>query len=288
MDASQLLTSSLSHLQSERESATLQLEHFQQSNPNQYLLSLSLTLADPNAQPHIRNAAGLAIKNSLSARESNRQDEYASRWRSLEDSTRDQLRRDALATLAADQKLPRNVAGQVIAAVAALDLPAGQWGNLIAQLLERAGHPDNPGMRQATLQAIGYICESIVRVFSFRFTPPIDSSPIRNRFAFIPRTDLCSFPPCQKPEVLATQSNEILTAVVQGARKEEPRFVYSYLLFGSPPMLILVCSPSSSHTSPVSKFSLQLSTLCTTLLSSSRKIFRGRLVFYLQYSLSCY
>lgn len=35
----------------------------------------------------------------------------------------------------------------------------------------------------------------------------------------------------QKPEILAAQSNEILTAVVQGARKEETRSVAPSVLF---------------------------------------------------------
>jgi importin subunit beta-1 len=167
MDASALLAATLSPNAAERENATAQLTHFLSSNPSQYLVSLSHSLADNSAPSHIRNAAGLAIKNSLSARETARQDEYANRWKSLDLSTRDQLKVDALATLAASDKGARNVSGQVVSAIAAIELPAGLWAGLIAQLLEFVGQSDNPGLRQATLQAIGYICESIVR-FSHR------------------------------------------------------------------------------------------------------------------------
>lgn len=165
MDASLLLSATLSPDQATRENATQQLAHVLGTNPAQYIQSLSHALADPGTQSHIRNAAGLAIKNSLSARESARQEEYANRWKSLDQDTREKLKADAIATLAAQDKGARNVAGQVVAAVAAIELPAGLWNTLIAQLLELVGRADNSDLRQAALQAIGYICEGIVSPF---------------------------------------------------------------------------------------------------------------------------
>lgn len=76
-------------------------------------------------------------------------------------------------------------AAQVVSAVAAIELPVDQWPELIGQLLEFVGNQENTGLRVATLQTIGYICEVVT------------------------------------PQVLSARSNEILTAVVQGARKEE-------------------------------------------------------------------
>lgn len=161
-NASELLQASLSPLQTERENATAQLTQFLASNPSQYLISLSNSLVNNATPSHIRNAAGLAIKNTLSARESSRQEEYALRWKALDSQTREKLKADALASLAATDRGARNVAGQVVAAIATIELPAGLWNDLIANLLELVGHSDNTGLRQATLQAIGYICESIV------------------------------------------------------------------------------------------------------------------------------
>ena len=162
MDANAVLSATLSPNQQERQAATEQLTQFLSSNPSAYLLALSHALSDPASPSHIRNAAGLAIKNALSARESQRQEEYANRWTSLDSATREKLKHDALATLDAADRGARNVSGQVIAAIAAVELPAGLWNNLIAQLLELAGRGDNPNLRQATLQTIGYICEGIV------------------------------------------------------------------------------------------------------------------------------
>lgn len=206
-NASELLQASLSPLQTERENATAQLTQFLTSNPSQYLISLSNSLVNNATPSHIRNAAGLAIKNTLSARESSRQEEYALRWKALDSQTREKLKADALASLAATDRGARNVAGQVVAAIATIELPAGLWNGLIANLLELVGHSDNTGLRQATLQAIGYICESIVSC-----THILQDSSLRCVTG-------------QKPEVLAAQSNEILTAVVSGARKEETRYV---------------------------------------------------------------
>lgn len=57
-------------------------------------------------------------------------------------------------------------------------------------------------LRVATLQTIGYICETIVRS-SIRCLQDIA------QYVY------------QKPEILAVKANEILTAVIHGARKEE-------------------------------------------------------------------
>ena len=168
MDVNAVLAATLSPAQHEREAATAQLQSLLASNPSAYLVSLSHALAAESTPSHIRNAAGLAIKNALTAREAARQEEYASRWKSLDPATREQLKQEALATLAASDRGARNVSGQVVAAIAAVELPAGMWSGLIGQLLELASRADNAHLRQATLQTIGYICEGIVS----RAAPP--------------------------------------------------------------------------------------------------------------------
>lgn len=164
MDATAVLAATLSPNHQEREAATSQLAQFLSSNPAAYLNALADTLASDQAPSHIRNAAGLAIKNALSAREAPRQEEYANRWKNLDAATRDKLKQGALSTLAAADRGARNVSAQVVAAIAAVELPAGMWSGLIGQLLELASRNDNPMLRQATLQTIGYICEAIVRI----------------------------------------------------------------------------------------------------------------------------
>lgn len=56
-----------------------------------------------------------------------------------------------------------NFASQVVAAIAAVELPVNQWGDLIEVLLSFVNNQTNINVRIATLQTIGYICEVIVR-----------------------------------------------------------------------------------------------------------------------------
>lgn len=101
------------------------------------------------------------------------------------------------------------VAAQFIAAIAAIELPVGQWNDVIEILLGFMNSQGNIQLRVATLQAIGYICESIASS-DYLIWGSISDSPI------------------QKPELLAARSNQILTAVIHGARKEEPSAEVQY------------------------------------------------------------
>lgn len=53
------------------------------------------------------------------------------------------------------------VAAQAIAAVASIELPTQQWPDLIKGLLQNVSTGQTT-TKQASLQAIGFICESIV------------------------------------------------------------------------------------------------------------------------------
>jgi importin subunit beta-1 len=159
----QLLASTLSPNAQDRSTATDQLELFSSTAFADYVQALSNELANAATAPHIRNAAGLAIKNSLTAKDATTRDLYAARWSTVPDSTRQSVKQTALSALSSPDRAVRSVAGQVVAAVAALELPRAAWPNLIAELLALSTQSDNAPLRQAALQTIGFICESIVR-----------------------------------------------------------------------------------------------------------------------------
>ena len=98
-----------------------------------------------------------------------------------------QVKLNALATLDSSSTQAGNAAAQFIAAVAAIELPRNQWLDLMPQLVRNVGEGSVP-LKQSSLTTIGYICES-------------DDEELRSS--------------------LNQHSNAILTAVVQGARKEE-------------------------------------------------------------------
>ncbi|POW10489.1 hypothetical protein PSHT_08738 [Puccinia striiformis] len=63
--------------------------------------------------------------------------------------------------VADEQSAVRQVSGQAIAAIGAVELPLGMWPGLIGQLLQIINNAEGGvPIRQATLQAIGYLCES--------------------------------------------------------------------------------------------------------------------------------
>ena len=79
----------------------------------------------------------------------------------------------------------RDVAAQVVAATATIELPKGQWLEVIEALVKNVTSTASNELKQSSLKVLGYICEEI------------------------------------DPDVLESQSNLILTAVIQGMRKEE-------------------------------------------------------------------
>lgn len=95
-------------------------------------------------------------------------DELANRWLALNPESRDKAKHDALTALSSPVQRAGGVAAQVVAAIAAVELPAEQWPDAVSILLKFMDNADNTNLRIATLQAIGFICESIVR-FSSRF-----------------------------------------------------------------------------------------------------------------------
>ncbi|CAO3590196.1 unnamed protein product [Absidia cylindrospora] len=185
MDVATLLSNSLSQDCAAREDATQKLELLAQENYTSYALLLCQALANEQVTNDIRQSAGIALKNTLTAKEFARREEQSRRWLSVDENTRTQIKQAVLLTLGSPQKAAGHSASQVVAAIAEIELPHGQWQNLIHLLLENVTNTDNANLKQATLKTIGFVCESV------------------------------------HPHVLSSQSNEILTAVVQGARKEE-------------------------------------------------------------------
>lgn len=94
----------------------------------------------------------------------------------------------ALKTLSSSDTRAGMVAAQFIASIAAIELPRNQWPELMTTLVTNVGQGQDH-QKQASLKTIGFICESE--------DPDLRAS-------------------------LESHSNAILTAVVQGARKEEP------------------------------------------------------------------
>jgi len=187
-DINTVLTNSLSADATLRNAAEQQLTHAAETNFSQYLLTLVQELANENAQGHIRAAAGIALKNAFSAREFARQKELQAKWlQQTDQETKAQVKALALQTLSSNNAQAGQATAQVIASIAGIELPRNQWPDLMHVLVRNVSE-GSAHQKQASLTTIGFICES---------------------------------PDEELRASLVAHSNAILTAVVQGARKEE-------------------------------------------------------------------
>ncbi|KAI1343356.1 ARM repeat-containing protein [Xylariaceae sp. FL0016] len=187
-DIATVLRNSLSSDAATRNGAEQQLAQAAENNFPLYLATLVQALADDNSEAQIRVAAGLALKNAFSAREFSRQQELQAKWlQQTDQETKTRVKQLTLQTLSSQNAQAGQAAAQVIAAIATIELPREQWPDLMQILVQNVSGGE-PHQKQASLTCIGYICES-------------QDNELRT--------------------ALVSQSNAILTAVVQGARKEE-------------------------------------------------------------------
>ncbi|KHJ96355.1 HEAT repeat protein [Oesophagostomum dentatum] len=160
-----------------------------------FVKELSVILRSEECQPFARQAAGLQLKNVLYAKEEERRAQYLNRWLALPVDVRNQVKVLVVQTLGTEPFRP-SIAAQCVAAIACAELPSGRiayppftehWPDVIDALRTSVTNPaSSSSLKESSLETLGYICQDI------------DAA------------------------VLEQQSNSILTAIVQGMRKEEP------------------------------------------------------------------
>ncbi|CAF9925757.1 MAG: karyopherin beta [Heterodermia speciosa] len=187
MDVNQVLESTLSPDASTRQNAEQQLTQAAEADFAAYLTTLAHELANDGAQTHIRQAAGVALKNTLDSRDYRRLQRMRHRWYETGPAVRNGVKELALKALSTNDSRAGQSAAQFVAAIAAADLPRNEWPDLMVALVSNVGEGADH-LKRSSLATIGYIAES-------------EDVDLR--------------------ESLLQHSNAILTAVVQGARKEE-------------------------------------------------------------------
>lgn len=175
----------------QRTQAEAQLKQFQVQNYPSFLISLSAELANNDKPADTRRLAGLILKNALDAKEERLKASLAQQWLQVDAVLRQQIKQALLGTLAAQDSNARHTTALVIAKVAAIEVPHNAWPELIAALLgNMSSTPVNNGLRTGTLETLGYVCEELGAM---------------------------------KDDFLEQeQVDNILTAVVQGMRRDEP------------------------------------------------------------------
>uniref|UniRef100_T1J2G6 Importin N-terminal domain-containing protein n=1 Tax=Strigamia maritima TaxID=126957 RepID=T1J2G6_STRMM len=186
MDLIAVLEKTVSPDTIELEAAQQYLEQAAGSNLQDFLKSLSNVLYHGGNSPVARMAAGLQLKNALTSKDPATKIQYQQRWLSFREDVRAYIKKNVLESLGTETIRPSSAA-QCVAYIACAELPHGHWPELISVLTRNVTNATSTEMmKEATLESIGYICQDI------------------------------------EPEVLATQSNEILTAIVHGMKKDEP------------------------------------------------------------------
>ncbi|XP_039268867.1 importin subunit beta-1-like [Styela clava] len=164
------------------------LEQAAQSSLAEFLVSLCQVLANPGNSQVSRMAAGLQIKNYTTSKDQTARLDNQKRWLSLNEAARSEVKKLVLQALGTETNRPSSAA-QVIASIACAEIPLDGWKELIPQLVQSVtAETSTEHLKEGALEAIGYICADM------------------------------------DPQHLLTHANGILTAIVQGMRKQEPSF----------------------------------------------------------------
>lgn len=182
----QILEKTVSPDKNELAAAQSYLEQAAQTNLPEFVKTLSDVLHHGGNSPVARMAAGLQLKNTLTSKDPIIKAQYQQQWLSFPEDIRLYVKKNVLSALGTENNRPSSAA-QCVAYIAVTELPVGQWPDLIAVLVSNViGANNTEMMREASLEAIGYICQDI------------------------------------EQDVLVTQSNQILTAIIHGMRQSEP------------------------------------------------------------------
>lgn len=85
---------------------------------------------------------------------------YASLWVSVEPFFKQSMKEAVLANLASQSSLVRTQIASLVSAIAAIEIPRGEWQELITMLCTNANHSDAQ-VKLASLQTLGFICEEL-------------------------------------------------------------------------------------------------------------------------------
>ncbi|CCD22494.1 karyopherin beta NDAI_0A03370 [Naumovozyma dairenensis CBS 421] len=164
-----------------------QLKKLSNENFLQFAGLLSEVLIEPTAKLEARILAALTLKNELVSKDSMKNQQYAQRWVSLDPEAKNQIKLNALTALVSSEDRVANSTAQLIAAIADIELPRGEWNDLMKIVVDNTEPSQSENVKRASLLTLGYICES--------------ADP--------------------QSEALVAASNNILIAIVQGAQSSE-------------------------------------------------------------------
>jgi len=176
-----------------RGQAEQHLQQLRENNHAQFVMSLAEELCEESKPIDTRRLAGLILKNELDARDEARKNALVQKWVELPAELKSNIKGRLVVSLGSQVTEVGKVCAQVVAKIGSIEIPRQLWQDLIQILLQNMGlaqHSNLNSLRLCTLETLGYICEELAEL--------------------------------EVTGLEQDQVNNILTAIVQGMRKEEP------------------------------------------------------------------
>lgn len=109
-----------------------------------------------------RQLVGIYIKNLIVAQDENLLKEKQGRWIACPDNVKEEIRNGFIFALQCSNSIVAHTAAQIIAAFGGVDIPRGQWPNLVPTLLQLSVTVGLPiHVKKSSLEAIGYLCDEL-------------------------------------------------------------------------------------------------------------------------------
>lgn len=157
-----VLEKTVSSSQADQNHAVRYISEYIQRDLTNFLQALADILYNQQNSPVVRAAAGLQLKNQLTARDDFLRQQQQARWRSLPEMNKMYIKERVSKALGTEIFRPSS-APQCVAYIAVAELTEKQWPDFINALVQNAKAPQsNDKLRLATLEAIGYICQEII------------------------------------------------------------------------------------------------------------------------------
>eukprot|EP00049_Salpingoeca_infusionum_P025366 m.18854 g.18854 ORF g.18854 m.18854 type:complete len:872 (+) comp7954_c0_seq1:697-3312(+) len=188
------LQATLGHDNDARQGAQEWLAQAQEHDLSAYVAALATVLRDPSQDAGVRQQAGIQLKNSLTGQHGIVRETEQERWATVPEEVRNAVKEAALVTLGTEESSP-STAAQVVAALAALEMPHNAWPGCVSDLLSITKMEQTTERHvTAVMEALGYLAHDI--------------------------TDI-------DPALLKDQSTDILSAIIEAASSENAAVQYA-------------------------------------------------------------
>jgi hypothetical protein len=162
-DLIKVLERTVSSNQADQNEAVRYIQEFSQKDFIGFIQALADVLYDQQNLPVVRAAAGLQLKNQLTARDEHQRQQQQDRWCALPEATRLHIKDRVFRALGTEVFRPSS-APQCVAYIALIELPEQQWPGLIPALAANVTNPESSQqLKLASLEVLSQICQEIDR-----------------------------------------------------------------------------------------------------------------------------